>query len=107
MSPKEDVERFFQAVCQDKALQDKLKSPCPANRQGFVDVAQEEGYSFTTVDIDNYVRFYQFYQEFQAAIERHQSRHENLSNWLKKWHRHVQLCDQEFDENDKWWKYLG
>ena len=30
MSQREEVERFLQAVCQDKTLQDKLKSLSPA-----------------------------------------------------------------------------
>lgn len=105
MSVREQVENFFQAVCQDPDLQNKLKPPCPANRQGFVNIAQECGYSFTSTDLDRYVRFYQFYKEFQAAIEKHQSNQEDLSVWLKKWQRHIQLCDSDNDQ-DKISRYM-
>lgn len=94
MYQQQEVHQFFQAVCQDKTLQNKLKHPCPTNRRWFTDVAQESGYNFTTKDIDNYVRFYQFYKEFQIAIESHQSDSTELSDWLKKWQRHIQLYDQ-------------
>jgi hypothetical protein len=100
MSHQEEVYQFFQAVCQNKTLQDKLKAPCPANRQGFVNVAQASGYNFTTADVDKYVRFYQFYQEFQAAIERYQSGSEDLSSWLKKWQKHIQLCDRDLADDE-------
>lgn len=85
---------FFQAVCQEKVLQDKLKPPCPATRQGFVNVAQEFGYVFSTASLDAYVRFYPFYGEFQAALEKHQSGIKELSKWLEKWQRHIRLCDE-------------
>ena len=94
MSQREEIAQFFQAVCHDRGLQDKLKAPCPANRRGFTSVAQELGYGFTTVALENYVRFYQFYEEFQGAIERHQSGLEELSDWLKKWHRHIRFLDR-------------
>lgn len=94
MSQQQEVYKFLQAVCQDKALQDKLSAPCPANRQAFTNVAHEWGYSFTTEELDNYIRFYPFYKEFQTAIERHQSGLVELSDWLKKWQKHIQLCDQ-------------
>ncbi len=97
MSHQLEVEKFLQTVCRDKTLQDKLKAPCPANRQGFVKVAQESGYNFTTADIDRYVRFYQFYKEFQAAIE---SGSEDLSSWLKKWQKHIQLCDRDLADDE-------
>jgi predicted ribosomally synthesized peptide with nif11-like leader len=100
MSHQQEVEKFFHAVCRDKTLQDKLKAPCPANRHGFVNVAQESGYNFTTVDIDKYVRFYQFYKEFQAAIERYQSGSEDLSSWLKKWQKHIELCDRDLADDE-------
>lgn len=99
MSQQEEVSKFFQAVCQDKTLQDKLKAPCPPNREGFVSVAQESGYSFTTGDIDSYVRFYQFYKEFQTAIEKHQSESADLSKWLQKWQKHIKLCDRELSDD--------
>jgi hypothetical protein len=93
-SQKAEVGNFFEAVCQEKALQDKLKPPSPANRLLFIDVARTAGYSFSTAALDNYVRFHQFYKEFQTAIEQHQSGIEELSDWLKKWQRHIRLCDQ-------------
>lgn len=105
MSAREQVEHFFQAICQDRDLQNKLKPPCPANRQGFVNIAQEGGYSFTSADIDEYVRFYQFYEEFQAAIDRHQSNQEELSVWLQKWQKHIRLYHRDNDR-DKLNRYM-
>ncbi len=106
MSQQKDVAQFLQAVCQDKALQDQLKALETANRQSFVNVAQEWGYSFTTVDLDNHVRFYQFYKEFQVAIEEHQSGSESLSGWLNQWYKHIQLYDRD-DDQDKINRYMG
>ncbi len=108
MSQQDDVNDFFQVVCQDRDLQEKLKPPCPANRDGFVNVAHERGYTFTTVELDNYVRFYEFYKEFQAAIARHQSGNEKLSDWLKKWHKHVKRYDLNppDDERDTIRRYM-
>jgi len=105
MSQQEDVAQFLQAVCQDKVLQDQLKALETPNRQSLVNVAQGKGYSFTTVDIDNHVRLVQFYKEFQAAIERHQSGSEQLSDWLQQWYTHIQLYGRD-DDQDKISRYL-
>jgi predicted ribosomally synthesized peptide with nif11-like leader len=105
MSQQEDVAHFLQTVCQDKALQDQLKALETPNRQSFVNVAQAQGYSFTTADIDNHVRLVQFYKECQAAIERHQSGSEQLSDWLQQWYRHIQLYSRD-DDQDKIGRYL-
>lgn len=108
MSQPDDVDLFFQAVSQEQALQDNLKPPCPANRNGFVKVAHAWGYSFSPLELDNYVRFYEFYQEFQAAINRHQSGVEDLSDWLKKWQKHIERYDRNpmNDEQDTIRRYI-
>ncbi|MDB9316048.1 Nif11-like leader peptide family natural product precursor [Spirulina sp. CS-785/01] len=95
MSRRETIINFFQQVCNNPTLQDKLKSPCPANRHGFAQVANELGYDLTGSDIDDYVRFAEFYEEFQKAIERHQSGEEQLASWLNKWQKHLRRFSQD------------
>lgn len=89
MSQREKVIEFFQTVCQEQQLQNQLKPPCPPTRQGFAAVAQARGYNLDGTDIDDYVRFYQFYEEFQEAIEQHQAGGESLANWLNQWQKHL------------------
>ncbi|WP_072620023.1 Nif11-like leader peptide family natural product precursor [Spirulina major] len=95
MSRRNDVIRFFQQVCDDPALQDQLKPPCEATRHGFARIAQASGYSIDGADIDNYVRFVQFYGECQQAIARHQDGQEPLARWLNDWQKHL----KRFEEN--------
>jgi hypothetical protein len=99
MSQRERVIDFFQKVCDDPSIQNKLKAPCPANRQGFANVAQECGYDVSGADLDDYVRFYQFYTEFQRAIERHQAGKQTLPDWLNKWEKHLKkFSDDPLDD---------
>lgn len=51
--------------------------------------------------VGSYVRFYQIYKEFQTAIENHQSGSTDLSNWLQKWQKHIQLCDQQLSDDHR------
>ncbi len=95
MSQRENVIDFFQTACKDEALQNRLKAPCPPTRQGFEAVAREWGYSFSGIDIDDYVQFSQFYEQFQTAIEEHQNGNGSLPAWLNKWNKHI----QKFSEN--------
>jgi|GEM_PF-3009221 len=95
MSQHKKVIEFFQTACEDRKLQDRLKPPCPPTRQGFASVAKETGYDLDGKDIDDYVRFYQFYEEFQEAIDRHQAGGEPLADWLNQWQKHL----QHFDSN--------
>jgi Nif11 domain len=94
MSQRQQVIRFFQKACQDRELQNRLKPPCPPNRQGFVTVAREWGYNVQGEDFDEYVKFYQFYEEFQTAIARHQEGQEHLATWLNKWEKHLKKIEQ-------------
>lgn len=89
MSQREQVIDFFQAACNNSELQDRLKPPCPPNRQGFSAIARDWGYDLQGDDIDDYVKYYQFYEEFQKAIARHQSGGEHLATWLNKWEKHL------------------
>lgn len=95
MSQREQVIKFFQTACQDRALQDRLKPPCPPTRQGFAAVAREWGYNFDGTAIDDYVRFYQFYEEFQDAINRAQNGSEPLSHWMQKWQKHLKKFEED------------
>lgn len=107
MSQRERVVDFFQKVCDDPATQNKLKAPCPANRQGFANVANECGYDISGMDIDDYVRFYQFYEEFQQAIDRHQTGKEKLADWLNQWQKHLRKFDEEsLDDYDTMRRYI-
>jgi len=101
MSQRENVIEFFQKVCHDEALQNRLKAPCPATRQGFAAVAREAGYSFAGEDIDDYVRFVYFYERFQDAIAKHQVGECSLPDWLNKWEKHVQrFADDPLSDHD-------
>lgn len=95
MSRRNDVIKFFQKVCDDSGLQEQLKPPCPATREGFAGVAQASGYNISGADLDNYVRFAQFYEQCQTAIARHQGGEKPLPQWLNEWEKHL----QRFDEN--------
>ncbi|WP_265262376.1 Nif11-like leader peptide family natural product precursor [Spirulina subsalsa] len=94
MSQREDIIGFFQKVCDDPTLQDQLKPPCPANRDGVANIAQAWGFNLTGADIDDYVRFAAFYPQFQDAIAQHQSGGEHLADWLNKWRKHLKKFEE-------------
>ena len=102
------VIEFLQKTCKEKMLRHQLKSPYPANRESFEKVAKHWGYDITGHDIDDVVRFYQFYPEFQKAIARHEAREESLIDWLEKWFRHIHQVDNDplDDERDTIKRYL-
>lgn len=89
MSKRQQVIQFFQAACHNRELQERLKSLNPPNRQNFAALAQASGQDVRGEDFDEYVQFSEFYQEFQAAISRHQRGEEALASWLNKWEKHV------------------
>lgn len=99
---------FFEQVCQDATVQEALKPPCPATRQGFAAVAQAHGYNVEGADLDDYVRYYQFYGECQAAIARHQAGQEDLADWFAQWGRHLQRMERQAgrDRHDTIKRYM-
>lgn len=94
MSNRQQVIGFFQTACQNRELQDRLKPPCSPNRQGFAAIAREWGYDIQGEDLDEYVKFHQFYEEFQKAIARHQEGEEHLATWLNKWEKHLKKVER-------------
>ncbi|MFP4296928.1 MAG: Nif11-like leader peptide family natural product precursor [Spirulinaceae cyanobacterium] len=102
MSQRKQVIDFFQTACQDVALQNRLKAPCSPTRQGFAAVARDWGYDFDGTEIDEFVRYHQFYEQFQAAVERHQQGTENLADWLNQWQIYLKrMADTPFDEREE------
>ncbi|MBD2580461.1 Nif11-like leader peptide family natural product precursor [Oscillatoria sp. FACHB-1406] len=108
MSKRQLVIRFFQTACGDRELQDRLKSLNPPNRQTFAAIAQEKGQDIEGEDLDEYVRFAQFYEQFQDAIARHQNGEEHLATWLNKWEKHLKKLDEvpHDDRRDTIKRYL-